>query len=44
MRFKNIWKGVILLMGYRIKTKVENDDVSTVRHGRMVVRFIDYRF
>ena len=43
MRFKNIWKGVILLMGYRIKTKVEND-VSMVKHGRMVVRFIDYRF
>ena len=34
MRFKNIWKGLILLMGYGIKTKVENDDVSMVRHVR----------
>ena len=43
MRIKSICKGVILLMGYGIKTKVENDDVSMVRHGRMVVRLIDYR-
>ena len=30
-------------MGYGMITKVENDDVSMVRHGRMVVRLIDYR-